>query len=107
MQEWLRAACKRAAADDSLDLPDGLTAADWACVREQVGGGASGLRLRHWNHHRFAAYTLALPAASIPWYAHAPAVPPPAGGVHTRLHLPARLTQPVPPPVLSTGLARI
>lgn len=37
MQDWLRAACERAAADDSLDLPDGLTAADWACVREQVG----------------------------------------------------------------------
>ena len=37
VQEWLRAACERAAADDSLDLPDGLTAADWACVREQVG----------------------------------------------------------------------
>jgi len=38
VQEWLRAACERAAADDSLDLPDGLTAADWACVREQVSG---------------------------------------------------------------------
>ena len=42
VQEWLRAACERAAADDSLDLPDGLTAADWACVREQVGGWVAG-----------------------------------------------------------------
>ena len=36
VQDWLRAACARAAAGDALDLPDGLTAADWACVREQA-----------------------------------------------------------------------
>ena len=46
VQEWLRAACEQAAGDDSLDLPDGLTAADWACVREQVGRWGGALRLR-------------------------------------------------------------
>lgn len=36
IQDWLRTACLRAAEGDSLDLPDGLTAADWACVRAQA-----------------------------------------------------------------------
>lgn len=36
--EWLKAACRRALSGD--DLPGGITAADWACVREQVGAGA-------------------------------------------------------------------
>lgn len=39
VQDWLRAACRRAAEGDVLDLPDGLTAADWACVREQASMG--------------------------------------------------------------------
>lgn len=41
VQDWLRAACRRAAEGDTLDLPDGLTAADWACVREQASGAAA------------------------------------------------------------------
>lgn len=36
IQDWLRAACLRAARAPPAELPDGLTAADWAAVRQQA-----------------------------------------------------------------------
>ncbi|KAL4430372.1 hypothetical protein ABPG77_002178 [Micractinium sp. CCAP 211/92] len=65
VQDWLRAACQRAAEGDTLDLPDGLTAADWACVREQAFPASSENEYGHLRLHDFSDSVARLPPEEI------------------------------------------
>ncbi|KAL4419888.1 hypothetical protein ABPG75_006986 [Micractinium tetrahymenae] len=65
VQDWLRAACRQAAEGDPLDLPDGLTAADWACVREQAFPASSENEYGHLRLHDFSDAVARLPPEEI------------------------------------------
>ncbi|GAB4815863.1 hypothetical protein N2152v2_002909 [Parachlorella kessleri] len=60
VQEWLKAACRRAV--EGRDLPDGITAADWACVREQAFPPSDDNQYRHLRLYEFSDTVQRIPA---------------------------------------------
>ncbi|GAB4815862.1 hypothetical protein N2152v2_002908 [Parachlorella kessleri] len=60
VQEWLKAACRRAV--EGRGLPDGITAADWACVREQAIPSSDDNQYRHLRLYEFSDTVQRIPA---------------------------------------------
>ena len=65
IQDWLRSACLHAATAPPSELPDGLAAADWACVREQAWPAGTENEYAHLRLHDFSDAVARLPAEEI------------------------------------------
>jgi hypothetical protein len=63
IQDWLCSAARRAASGQ--DLPDSLTAADWACVRDQAFPASPENQYAHLRLHDFSDTVARLPPEEI------------------------------------------
>ncbi|KAI3425283.1 hypothetical protein D9Q98_009050 [Chlorella vulgaris] len=65
IQDWLRSACLHAATAPPSELPDGLAAADWACVREQTWPASQDNEYNHLRLHDYSDTVARLPPEEI------------------------------------------
>lgn len=65
IQDWLLAGCRRAATAPPEQLPDGLSAADWACVRREAWPATGDNEYRHLRLHDYSDTVARLPPEEI------------------------------------------